>query len=213
MSLFGTARRRVKDSGLFLFLRARRSRAACRDWVRAGRPFPPPHAVKEAAVREYARRFRLPVLVETGTYRGEMIAAVKDLFEEVYSIELSTELWRRARERFAHARRVSILQGDSGQVMRELLPRIRRPCLFWLDGHYSAGMTAKGDLETPIRAELDQIFGHPLAREHVILIDDARCFTGEGDYPTLGFVRELAAKAGLDRFEVEEDIIRIHRGS
>ena len=85
-----------------------------------------------------------------------------------------------------------------------------RPCLFWLDAHYSGGPTAKAEVETPIMQELDCIFAHPEAEEHILLIDDARCFTGENDYPSLktleGFIRDT--NPGWS-FEVKDDIIRI----
>jgi hypothetical protein len=90
-----------------------------------------------------------------------------------------------------------------------ILSSINEPILFWLDGHYSGGETAKGEANTPILKELEFILRHPI-KNHVILIDDARCFIGENDYPTL---RELAVfVSGINNelnFTVENDIIRI----
>ena len=106
---------------------------------------------------------------------------------------------------------VTILQGDSGEVLRGLLPRIDRPALFWLDGHFSDADTARSALITPIRTELDHILAHPLARRHVILIDDARLFNGEDDYPTLESLNAVLARAGFPACRVQDDIIRIHR--
>ena len=39
----------------------------------------------------------LDVLVETGTFEGDTIANVGELFSEVYSVELSEELYQKAR--------------------------------------------------------------------------------------------------------------------
>ena len=47
--------------------------------------------------------------------------------------------------------------------------------LFWLDGHYSGGETAKGDADSPLREELEAIGRHPI-KTHVIPIDDVRSF-------------------------------------
>ncbi|MCG2740183.1 MAG: hypothetical protein L6300_08080, partial [Syntrophaceae bacterium] len=79
-----------------------------------------------------------------------------------------------------------------------------------LDSHYSGGETAKGKQETPIRRELLHIFSHPIAG-HVILIDDAHCFDGTRDYPSLGELKNiiLAARPSWV-FEVRDDIIRSH---
>jgi len=106
---------------------------------------------------------------------------------------------------------ITIIHGDSGEVLGEVLAHINQPCLFWLDGHYSGGITVKGELETPIRRELSHIFRHSIAGCHVIIIDDARGFTGEYDYPTIEELRDISRLAGFDSFEVKNDIIRIHK--
>jgi hypothetical protein len=141
-----------------------------------------------------------------------MVGAVHRGFERIYTIALSPDLHRRALERLGHLEHVSLLLGDSGEVLRRILERIDRPCLFWLDAHYSGGETARGALETPILGELAAILGHPLARSDVILVDDARCFAEGGDYPRLERIVEACIRAGLAHFEVRDDIVRIHRG-
>jgi len=95
-------------------------------------------------VLQYARQFDLRVLVETGTYLGEMVDAMRTAFGRVYSIELDQELYWRAVQRFAGRGSVTIVQGDSSKVLPQLLAELAEPVLFWLDGHYSAGVTAKG---------------------------------------------------------------------
>ncbi len=205
------AKRLIRRLPPFRMYQAHSQRRAFRRWIAAGRPVPPPHLAKQLVIKEYAAAFRTPVFVESGTYLGDMVNAIKDCFEEVYSIELSVEMYREAARRFRRARNVTILQGDSGEVLAELLTRIDRPSLFWLDGHYSAGITARGELETPIVMELGHVLKHTLIDRHVVLIDDARCFTGCGDYPTLNALRELALAAGLDSFEVRDDIVRMFK--
>ena len=126
------------------WLRWRANRAALSAWERQGRPVPPPHAFKQKVVLQYARQFDLRVLVETGTYLGEMVDAMRTAFGRVYSIELDQELYWRAVQRFAGRGSVTIVQGDSSKVLPQLLAELAEPVLFWLDGHYSAGVTAKG---------------------------------------------------------------------
>lgn len=59
--------------------------------------------------------------------------------------------------------------------------------------------------------ELKSIFSHKI-KEHVILIDDARCFTGQEDYPTIRALKEFVMKNRPDYlFEVKDDIFRIHK--
>ena len=170
---------------------------------------PPPHVVKQGVLRSYARRYDLKIFVETGTYRGDMVEAMKPLFEKIYSIELSEQLCDAARKRFQADRHVELIHGDSGKELGRIMERIDRPALFWLDGHYSAGETARGEHETPVREELEHIFRAP-DLGHVIVIDDARAFGTDPAYPTfeeLGkYVRSRRPRA---RVLVEDDSIRI----
>jgi hypothetical protein len=92
--------------------------------------------------------------------------------------------------------------------MASLVPRLQKPALFWLDGHYSGGATAKGDKECPVLEELDAIFRSP--HNHVIYIDDARLFTGNDDYPSLDELWQLVlrSKPGYT-MSMENDCIRL----
>ncbi len=151
-------------------------------------------------------------LVETGTYRGDMIEACKDRFNKIYSIEIDPELWRQAKERFLKYPHVNILQGDSADVLPQILQKIEGPCVFWLDGHYSGGVTGKGERETPIVSELGHIRRHN--QPDVILIDDARLFNGTHDYPEISELRGKVLELWPENvFEVSDDVIRIYPGT
>src|SRR6266536_4483435 len=157
------------------WLRARKRQRALEEWERQGRPVPPPHVVKQRVLRTYAERYHLKVFVETGTYRGDMVAAMKPLFEKIYSIELSEALFDEARRRFKSDPHIELIHGDSGRELGRVVQRIAQPALFWLDGHYSAGDTARGPKDTPVYEELEHILRAP-DLGHVIVIDDARVF-------------------------------------
>ena len=76
-------------------------------WKLRGEPRRIPHLVKQRAVLDYAQAFGLTTLIETGTYYGEMIAAMAQRFRRIYSIELDPRLAELARKRFrryAHVR-------------------------------------------------------------------------------------------------------------
>ena len=51
----------------------------------------------------------MKILVETGTYRGDMLDAMKDSFDTLYSIELSKELYDLARSRFKNVRHIQLI--------------------------------------------------------------------------------------------------------
>ena len=193
------------------FLTRWKDQRAIARWEAEGRPAPPPHAVKRRNILRYRDELGLKILVETGTYKGDMVEAMKGEFDQVYSIELADHFYEAAVERFKVDANVEILHGDSGQVVEELMPRLNQPSLFWLDGHYSAGNTARGDKDTPVMEELEHIFSVPDIR-CAILIDDARCFEGDSDqiYPSTDEVRALVSKHRPDwKVEVDDDSIRI----
>lgn len=177
-------------------------------WEQQGRPVPPPHIVKQKVIKEFQKEFNINVLVETGTYKGDMVYAMKNNFKKIYSIELGIDLWKQACKRFKNQKNVTILQGDSGKVLVELVSHINERALFWLDGHYSSGITSRGEKECPVFEELGSILNTQF--NHVLLIDDARCFNGSGDYPTVEKLREtILMKKPLSKLDVKDDVIRI----
>ncbi len=178
-------------------------------WRASGSPVPPPHFYKKRLVISFAEKFQLKNLVETGTYRGDMIEACRTRFKKIYSIEIDAELWRQANERFVKYPHVNILQGDSAEVLPQILQKIEGPCVFWLDGHYSGGVTGKGERETPIVSELGHI--RRQNQPDVILIDDARLFNGTHDYPDINELRAKVLELWPENvFEVSDDVIRIY---
>jgi hypothetical protein len=181
------------------------------EWKKKVSVQPMPHFGKQMVLAEYAERFSPAIFIETGTYRGDMVDAMLNQFKEIFSIELSRILFEKAKKKFSGYSHVHIMCGQSGELLPEILRNVMQPCIFWLDAHWSGGSTAKGELETPIIQELKCILNHRNAENHVLLIDDARCFTGENDYPTLHVLKNFIRKIHPDWiFEVKDDIIRIH---
>jgi len=178
------------------------------DYINMGTFLPGLHLIKQNNIHAYRDQFGTEILVETGTYLGDMVEAQKSEFKFVYSIELSVALHKKAVERFINDKHIKIIQGDSAIVLKGLLPELNKPALFWLDGHYSGDITAQGDKDTPILSELEQILKHNAA--HVILIDDARLFTGKNDYPTIPALCQFIISIDPNKeIIIADDIIRI----
>lgn len=189
--------------------RRRQDQSAYGRWMAAGQPpVPPPQLHKREVLRAYAKQFGLRSFVETGTFLGDTVAALEDVFQVIHTIELSPELSRQARQRFAEKPHIHVVEGDAGTRLTEILPSLPGPCLFWLDAHYSAGFTARAGQDTPIKQELSSIAKLRPEGRDVILIDDARCFDGQNGYPTLAELRAQLQSTGYDVVEVEDDIVR-----
>jgi hypothetical protein len=157
----------------------------------------------------YGRRYGCDTFVETGTYRGDTVAALRQRFDALWSIELDPGLAQAAARRFANAGNVMILCGDSAELVPLLAAGMnRRRVLWWLDAHYSGGITAGGD--SPLCAELAALRERAGAGV-VILIDDARLFGRDPAFPELGSVRQWADENGM-RCAVGGDVIRLTPG-
>lgn len=178
-------------------------------WILRGRQLPAPHLLKQRAIHDVRKKYPCATFVETGTFMGDTVEVMRTYFSRVYSIELSEEFHAKAKERFRSSANVTLLQGDSGKVLKQVIEAVETPCLFWLDGHYSGDNTAKGEKECPIMEELSIIFSKP-GIPHVILIDDARLFVGKNDYPTVAELITFLKDRNLSySCTVELDIIRL----
>jgi hypothetical protein len=114
--------------------------------------------------------------IETGTYRGDTAAWAAEHFARVTTIELSPEFHAAAVTRFQSQPKVRALQGYSAAVLREVVPALSGPALFWLDAHWSGLDTAGRDSECPLLEEIELINAADSAAPHCILVDDARLF-------------------------------------
>lgn len=119
-----------------------------------------------------------PVFVETGTYLGQTIENVQPYFNEVHTIEVSEYLYKRFFEEHSDYDNVNVYLGDSSKIIPELLEKIEnnKRCIFWLDGHFSQGITSRGEKDVPLLEECSAIDKLYKADEGILLIDDYRLF-------------------------------------
>lgn len=195
-------------SGLWYPLSLLRSIPAIFHWLRSGCKGLAPDPIKLMVIGSYLKRYSIDNFVETGTHVGKTLGYFAKKGIGCTSIELSQELYQAACTLFKASKNVRLVQGDSSRRLPELLQEINKPVLFWLDGHYSAGLTASAETHTPISAELKAILNHPI-KQRVILIDDARYFDGTNDYPHLDDLLRVIREDGSYSAEVSTDIIRL----
>jgi hypothetical protein len=114
------------------------------------------------------------VFIETGTYLGDTIFAMEPRFKNLYTIELSPQLHHNAKARY-NGNKITFLLGDSSKVFETLLPTIAEPAIFFLDGHFSHGITAQGEKDCPLVEEISLI-NKLFKNEAIIIVDDFRLF-------------------------------------
>ena len=180
---------------------------ALREWKKRGYLEYAPQFVKEKVFIKYG----IPNVqwVETGTYLGVTSDFLAKNFSNVYSIEPEKGLYENAVKKF-FGRNINFFNDVSETVLPKLLPTLNGDCNFWLDGHYSAGITFKGNKDCPVEDELNAIqdnLGN--FKKLTILIDDVRCFLQidpqYSNYPSINFLVDWARKNDF-KWRIEQDI-------
>ena len=147
--------------------------------------------------------------VETGTYYGTTTSYLSGLFPHVYSVEPEPTLYAAACKRFK-GKNVSLFNDVSENIFPSLLPKLSGNINFWLDGHYSAGVTFKGEKDCPVEDELIAIEQNLNNFNKIsILIDDVRCFlpnnSSYSDYPSIDYLVDWARRMNFN-WRIEHDI-------
>ena len=183
------------------------------EWAGRGFAAPSPSHIKRATLL----RLGLPeaTWIETGTFMGDTTALLARRARRVHSIEPEPKLCARAKARFASTPNVEIHGGISEEVLPGILARLEGDVCFWLDGHYSAGVTFKGPKDTPIAEELAAIeAAAPRLGQIIVLVDDIRCFDPAKpefvDYPSKAFLIAWAERLGFS-WHIEQDIFVARR--
>ena len=177
------------------------------DWAARGYSEHSPQFIKELVFLRYG----IPGApwIETGTYQGVTTNYLAKRFPHVTSVEPSEKLYERAREKFK-GRNIEIINDVSENAFPKILPKLSGDINFWLDGHFSAGITFKGKSDCPVEQELESIKDNLANFDKVlILIDDVRCFLPERedypDYPSLDYLVQWAGENGFS-WNIEHDI-------
>ena len=114
--------------------------------------------------REILQPYKRKIFVETGTNIGEGVQCALDVgFEEIYSIEINEEFFKKSSERFRDNEKVNLIKGDSKEEFIKILRQIQEPATIWLDAHTAT--------DASIIEELEALRQHPV-KNHIILIDD-----------------------------------------
>jgi hypothetical protein len=120
-----------------------------RDKIGIIQPYFPKDVALEMAVMANAKIF-----VETGTYYGDTAKWAGTKFGTVFTIELSEYLYNLTKDELLSKGNIIPKLGNSKNVLPNILEDIDSNIIFWLDGHYSCGITAGADDPCPLREEL-----------------------------------------------------------
>ena len=178
-------------------------------------------SIDEKLLAFLTRELPLKRFVETGTFKGDSLAAARKYFTECHSVEASPELHTAARARFEGAQDVHLHLGDSPSLLRQQRDCFASsPTLFWLDAHWcNADKTSGAKSQSPLLGELTALGSlHP---ESVVLIDDARLYLCAPPAPHRydnwpdfhSIVTALLKLSGQHRLMVLNDVILFYPAS
>lgn len=178
------------------------------EWAARDYESPSPSWIKRSVLLRLGAKNA--IWVETGTFEGDTAALLAPESKAVYTIEPEHTLFERAEARFSDDKRVQVIHGLSENVFPSLLPTLTGKVNFWLDGHYSGGITHQGPTDCPVREELANIEKNLSRFESVVvLIDDIRCFDPTiplyADYPSRDYLVDWARRNDLS-WHIEHDI-------
>jgi len=163
--------------------------------TRAATGWPPPDTLKREHLLALRAERDHRVFVESGTYLGDTVEALRPHVDRVVSVEIEPELHARAVARFASAPGVEILCGDASDHLPRVLAELAQPALVWVDGHFSGGVTGRGVEDEPAVTILTRLAS--AARPGTtLLVDDLRMFGDDAAWPTLEEL-VLAARAAF----------------
>ncbi len=121
-------------------------------------------------------RYELQNFIETGTSDGATSAWAASHFDSVITAEYCRQVYDRTVTRHGHIQNIDFVFGDSRSILEDIVPKLTRPAIFWLDSHW-CGPSASSYGEDDQCSLIGEI--RPVNKSeytHFIIIDDARLF-------------------------------------
>ena len=112
--------------------------------------------------------------IETGTFQGDTTFAMEPYFQNLITIEVKEELHKSVVSKY-EGDKIKFIHGDSVEVFKYLFKYVHDKSIFFLDGHYSSGITGYNNKTVPLIDEIELI-NKNFKNEGIIIIDDVRLF-------------------------------------
>lgn len=143
-----------------------------------------PHSYsKVRQIKALANRTSSRVFLEAGTFVGNTAMRCSGDFEKVVTIELDPILHQQAKTYLSRRSNVLCLEGDALKLLPSVLEKTDiRDALVFLDGHFSGGATAHGELAEPACEEIT-VLAKYRDKINAVIIDDFRCFGRDEGWP------------------------------
>ena len=136
-----------------------------------------------SAIKSHSDYLGQSTAVETGTGFAETTQLLTLAFSRVFSVELSSDLYKEAVEKqraglLPSKPHLELIHNDSAVVVPKLCSKIDGPCLWYLDAHWCNGGKYTGrtssDNPSPLQSELLAIANRKLP--DTVVVDDVHAF-------------------------------------
>ena len=143
-----------------------------------------PHSwSKFRQLKAVGKRTNAKCLVETGTFLGNTSMRCSRVFDQVFTIELDEKLYEQASKYLSSRSNVVCVQGDATVELPKVLQRPECDnAVIFLDGHFSQGESAHGEVPEPA-CELLASLAEYKSKISGIVVDDFRLFGVEAGWP------------------------------
>jgi hypothetical protein len=152
-------------------------------------------------------KFHKKFFVETGTYIGQSTYNIQNLFLKLYTCEASKDLYKAAKNLFllTKSNNIKIYLSDSRSFLNSLNKTIANNSVFFLDAHYSTGITSKEYGTCPLIDELQIIINK--TSNAVVVVDDIRTMNGKNGYPNLNEILNILPNSARVKIIYDQMII------
>jgi hypothetical protein len=104
--------------------------------------------------RKLVEKYGIQTIVETGTYLGQTTPFLSELVKKVLTIEVNSNYYNQCHHLDSYKNIIRKL-GNSPEVMKEMLPSLPKPILFFLDAHWGYDWPLLGELQTIANLKLN----------------------------------------------------------
>jgi len=137
---------------------------------------------KDKKVKKLFKDYKFNNFIETGTHTGTTAFEMSKYFKRVDTIEIAKNLFDHCKsiKEQKQLTNVNLHLGDSSILLEKIFKNLKGESIFFLDGHYSHGITGRGNKDVPLLEELKTINSN-YNYSSIIIIDDARLFGTDKD--------------------------------
>ncbi|MEA5500220.1 hypothetical protein VB834_15635 [Limnoraphis robusta Tam1] len=111
----------------------------------------------EEEIKKLVGKYEIKTIIETGTFLGGTTKRLAQIAEKIYTIEVDSDNVTEAKEFLKDSTNVTIMEGSSPNIIRDLLKLDHGNILFFLDAHSKVYTPLLDELKAIAEAEIKPV--------------------------------------------------------